>query len=78
MPIELDPRVRRFQEIKARRRKEATARTEKLNDIKRVNPNLSDKQAQQVLDAHLRAQQAKTIEIRGPKGKIRKVKVYYA
>lgn len=73
MPMELDPRVRRFQEIKAARRAKKVREVEAIAKIKTANPNLSDKQALQVYEAHLRQQSAQVINVKG-----RRVKVFHA
>jgi len=73
MPVELDPRVRNFQAIKAERKAQKIKEVEAIAKIKAVSPQLSDKQAMQAYEAHLRQQQARTITIKG-----RKVKVFQA
>lgn len=78
MPVELDPRVRRFQEIKAHRREKAIKNKEIIAQIKATSPTLTDKQALQVYEAHLRHQQARTIEVKGRDGKSKIVKVFGA
>ena len=86
MPMELDPRVRRFQEIKARKKQEAIARKAQeerqaasIAKIKEANPALTDKQALQVYEAHQRQQQARTIHVPNKHGKGTKtVKVFHA
>lgn len=71
--MELDPRVRRFQEIKAARKAQKIREVEAIAKIKQVNPNLTDKQALQVYEAHVRQQQAKVINVKG-----KKVRVFHA
>ncbi len=78
MPMELDPRVRRFQEIKAARRAKKVREVEAIAKIKTANPNLTDKQALQVYEAHIRQQQAQTIRVKGRNGKPKTVKVFHA
>jgi hypothetical protein len=78
MPIELDPRVRHFQEVK-RKNKEAAIRrkaeADKLDgirqSIKLANPSATDNQVESILQAHLKAQQARTITVNN-----KTVKVY--
>lgn len=71
MPIELDPRVRRFQEIKRKRREKAIHLSGIREQIKKANPTATDSQVESILQAHLKAKQARTISVSG-----RKVKVY--
>lgn len=52
--IELDPRVRRFQQIKAASKKAAIERKEAIAKIRQTTPILTEKQAGQILDAHNR------------------------
>lgn len=79
MAKELDPRVVRFQQIKAANKAKAIARAkeeEKVRPIKdqirQANPNASDKVVDQILQAHLRAQ-AYTQRIRGRQVQVVKV-----
>lgn len=78
MPMELDPRVRRFQEIKARKREQKTREVQAISKIKEANPNLTDKQAFQVYEAHLRQQEARTITVHNNRGQRKTVKVFQA
>lgn len=60
MAATLDPRVVRFQQIKARRKAQKIAEVGAVKNIKAANPNLTDKQAlqihqaQQAIKAHTR------------------------
>lgn len=59
MAVELDPRVRRFQEIKARRKAQKINEVNAIAKIKAQTPTLTDKQARQVYEAS-EAQKART------------------
>lgn len=63
MGIQLDPRVKRFQEIKARAKKAAIEQKEGIAKILQVSPHLTEKQAKQVLEAHKRQQEYTTRKI---------------
>lgn len=71
MPMELDPRVRHFQEIRRKRREKAIQLNTIREQIKKANPTATENQVESILQAHLRAKQARTISVNG-----RKVKVY--
>jgi hypothetical protein len=78
MPIELDPRVRHFQEVKRKNKIAAIKRKEeadKLNlvrqQIRMANPVATDNQVESILQAHLKAKQARTIVVNN-----KTVKVY--
>ena len=62
MSLPLDPRVRRFQEIKARRKAAKIREVEALKSIKAATPTLTDKQAHQIYQAS-EAQKARTSRI---------------
>ena len=51
MAVELDPRVRRFQEIKARRKAAKIQEVNAIARIKAATPTLTDKQARQIYQA---------------------------
>lgn len=51
MPVELDPRVRRFQEIKAKRKAAKIREVTAVAAIKAQTPTLTDKQALQIYQA---------------------------
>ena len=73
MPVQLDPRVLRFQALKAERKARKLKEIEALNKIKAVNPNLTDRQALQVHQAHVKINQGRVIQVHG-----RSVKVFNA
>jgi hypothetical protein len=64
--MQLDPRVKRFQELKAERKAAKIKEAEAIKSIKAQTPTLTDQQARQVYDAS-EAQKARTsqIQVRG-------------
>jgi hypothetical protein len=71
MGQELSPAVRRFQEIKARERTRAIAHNRAIEKVKAANPALTDRQAEQILEAQkrLKARTERSIYVRNHKGK---------
>lgn len=69
MSMELDPRVQRFQAIKAQGKARALKRKEVMDQIRASNPGASDAVVEQIFEGHLKSQKFSTIEVCGPKGK---------
>lgn len=70
MSLDLDPRVKRFQALKAAAKAKAIAKkaaedaiAEGIQRVKQVSPQLTDKQARQVYEAHLRQLKPQTINV---------------
>jgi tellurite resistance protein len=67
MSISLDPRIKRFQAIKAackkaaiERKTQEDKRKEAITNILTTSPQLTEKQANQIYEAHQRHQQVET------------------
>ena len=66
MAIELDPRVRRFQAIKAAAKAKAVEAAKHKAEIGRImaqSPGLSEKQAIRVYESHLRHRNARVVQV---------------
>lgn len=76
MGSELDPRVRRFQEIKAREKRQKLNEKAAVDEIKAVNPNLTDKQARQIHAAAVALKsRERRVSVRNRNGKRHNVQV---
>jgi len=76
MPQQLPPAVRRFQAIKAERKRKKIAEVNAIAKIKEANPSLTDKQALQIYEAsQALKERERRVQIKGKHGKAHTVKV---